>query len=99
VFCQQAASHLVAQIGGGYFSLQLRSQLLVNREAKPVGRLNNRIPACLSIRTELLTFDKSDPPVSELEQVLQCQFRGTAVIEHNVRNLVHFVMPGNGDHG
>src|SRR5580704_1714974 len=67
VLRQQAASHLVTQIGGGYVSLQLSGQLRVNGEAKAVGRLNDGVPACLGVRTELLTFDKSDAPVSKLE--------------------------------
>src|ERR1039458_8226132 len=110
VFRQQTASHPVTQIGGWYLALQLRRQLWINGEAKLGGRLNNCVPARFRVRTELLTFDKSDAPVSELEQVLQCQLRRAAMIEHDVsdnvsydgsswvRNLVDFVMSRNRHH-
>ena len=55
-------------------------------------------PSDFGIRAEFLSFDEGDFAMAELRQMLECDFGGPHVVQHNVGHALHMVVSRDCDH-
>src|SRR5215472_2308128 len=87
---KQLLHHGIAQLRGSQVALQLNRQVRTNFQPQFSPDAHNALPAVVRVRAERLPAHERDPPMPELVQMPQRQFRRALVIQHYVRHSRNF---------
>src|SRR5262249_26167080 len=94
---EQRLRNLISQFGRRRFSLQLAHKAVIDVNAQRQSRGTDRLPPYGCVRTERLSLDERDLPVSELCKMFHRQRRCARMIEDDVSHSGYIAVSGNRD--
>src|ERR1700746_3179303 len=87
----------MAYLRGWRIAVQLRREFFLDDNSEFVGHRQDRLPASLRVRTEILALKQRDPPVSQAMQMLERKVCAKIVVQNDVRDSLDVAMAGNRD--
>jgi len=95
--CKQVPGDPMAYFGRWGIAVELNREFFININSEFPGHRQDRLPACLRVRTEILSLDQSDSPVPQAVQIFEREVRAEIVVQNDVRDALNVTMAGDRD--